>query len=230
MNVFGYLLDPAHWSGPGSISSLLLQHLAYVGVAVALAAVVAIPLGLLLGHAGRGAFLATGLRGGVRALPTVGLLFLAALLVGADAVNIVVVLALLALPVILVATVAGMRRADPPAVVSARGLGLTAGQIVARIEWPSALPLVVDGLRRAIVQVVGTVTIAAFVSAGGLGQLLVRGLAEKDYPQMFAGALVVAALAIAVHLLFSGLALLAGRRARPRSRRTAPAALAVAPS
>ncbi|HEY5820470.1 MAG TPA: ABC transporter permease subunit [Propionibacteriaceae bacterium] len=230
MNVFGYLQDPARWTGPGNIVDLLLQHLAYVGVALALAAVVAIPLGLLLGHTGRAGFLATGLRGGARAVPTVGLLFLAVLLIGTNVVNVVVVLAILALPAILVGTVTGIRAADQLAVGSARALGLTEGQILARIEWPLALPVVLSGLCRAVVQLVGTVTIAAFASAGGLGQLLVRGLAEQDYPQMFAGAVLVSALAIALHLVFSGLGLLAGRRTRPRSRRTVPAALAVAPS
>ena len=227
MNVFAYLQDPAHWSGPGLIPELLLQHLAYTAAAVLVAAAVAVPLGIAIGHTGRGSALVTGLSAGARALPSLGLVFLAVMLLGTGPgdVVLVLVLAVLALPPVLTAVVTGVAGADRAAVHAARAMGMTGGQVVSRVEWPLALPRVVTGLRSATLQVVATATLAAFASGGGLGQLLVRGQAQRDYPQMFAGALLLAALAVALDLLLSGLGRLAARRARPRSR-TSPALVA----
>lgn len=228
MNPFSYLQDGANWSGPGRILDLLLQHLGYTAAAVVLAAVVAIPLGLLIGHTGRGRVVVIGLSNAARAIPSLGLLFLAVLLLGTNAVNIVVVLAILALPAVLSATAAGVAGADREAVHAARALGMTEGQVVSKVEWPLALPLVLSGLRSATLQVVATATVAAFTSGGGLGRLLTSGQAQNDYPQMFAGAILIAALAILLDLLLGGLGRLAARRARPRSKTAA--ALAVAPA
>ena len=228
MNVFGYLQDGGNWLGAGKILDLLLQHLAYTAAAVLLAALIAIPLGILIGHTGRGSVLVIGLSNGARAIPSLGLLFLAVMLLGTGAANIVVVLAILALPAILTATAAGVAGADREAVHAARALGMTEGQVVAKVEWPLALPLVVSGLRSASLQVVATATVAAFASGGGLGQLLTSGQAQNDYPQMFAGAILIAALAIALDLLLGALGWLAARRARPRSKTAAVPAVAPA--
>lgn len=228
MNVLTYLQDPANWSGSGLIPGLLLQHLGYTAAAVLIAAAIAIPLGVAIGHTGRGSFLVIGLSNGARAIPSLGLLFLAVMLLGTGAANIVVVLAILALPSILTAVAAGVSGADREAVHAARALGMTEGQVVRNVEWPLALPLVVSGLRSATLQVVATATVAAFASGGGLGQLLTSGQAQNDYPQMFAGAILIAALAIVLDLLLGGLGWLAARRARPRSKTAA--ALAVAPA
>ena len=94
MNPFSYLQDGANWSGPGRILDLLLQHLGYTAAAVVLAAVVAIPLGLLIGHTGRGRVVVIGLSNAARAIPSLGLLFLAVLLLGTNALNLVLVLAI----------------------------------------------------------------------------------------------------------------------------------------
>jgi len=228
VNVFGYLQDGGNWLGAGKILDLLLQHLAYTAAAVLLAALIAIPLGILIGHTGRGSVLVIGLSNGARAIPSLGLLFLAVMLLGTGAANIVVVLAILALPAILTATAAGVAGADREAVHAARALGMTEGQVVAKVEWPLALPLVVSGLRSASLQVVATATVAAFASGGGLGQLLTSGQAQNDYPQMFAGAILIAALAIALDLLLGALGWLAARRARPRSKTAAVPAVAPA--
>jgi osmoprotectant transport system permease protein len=91
---------------------------------------------------------------------------------------------------------------------------------VAKVEWPLALPLVISGLRSATLQVVATATVAAFAAGGGLGQLLTSGQASQNYPQMFAGAVLVAALAIIFDLLLSAVGWAAGRRTRPRGRTT----------
>ena len=228
MNVFGYLQDGGNWLGAGKILDLLLQHLAYTAAAVLLAAVIAIPLGIVIGHTGRGSVLVIGLSNGARAIPSLGLLFLAVMLLGTGSTNVVVVLAILALPAILTATAAGVAGADREAVHAARALGMTEGQVVSKVEWPLALPLVVSGLRSASLQVVATATVAAFASGGGLGQLLTSGQAQSDYPQMFAGAILIAALAIALDLLLGALGWLAARHARPRSKTAAVPALAPA--
>lgn len=217
MNLFSYLQDGANWLGPDGVLTLLLQHLAYTGAAVALAAVVAIPLGILVGHTGRGFSLVVGLSHGARAIPSLGLLFLAVMLLGTGAVNIVVVLALLALPSILTATAAGVRGADRQAVHAGRALGMTAGQVVTKVEVPLSLPRLVRGLRSATLQVVATATVAAFASGGGLGRILVSGLASRNYAQMFGGALLIGALAVVLYLLLGGIGTLVARRTRPRT-------------
>ncbi len=220
MNIFSYLQDPANWLGPDNILDLLLQHLAYTAASVAIGAAIAIPLGILIGHTGRGSFLVIGLSNGARAIPSLGLLVLVVLLLGTGFFKTVFVLTLLALPAILTATAAGIHGADREAVHAARALGMSEGQVVRKVEWPLAVPLVISGLRSATLQVVATATVAAFVGGGGLGRLLISGQRTSDYPQMFAGAFLIALLAIVLDLLLGAIAWFAARRARPRSKTT----------
>lgn len=215
MNLFEYLSDPANWTGQGGIWHLLLQHLGYTVAAVGIAAAIAIPVGIFIGHTNRGSFLVIGLSNAARAIPTLGLLVLVVLLLGTGIGPIIGVLALLALPPILTATAAGIHGADREAVHAARALGMSEWQIVAKVEWPLALPLVISGLRSASLQVVATATVAAYSGGSGLGRLLITGNATRNYSEMFAGALLVAALAIVLDVLLGGLGWLAGRRASP---------------
>ena len=215
MRYLSYLEDAANWSGPSGIGRLLAQHLGYTAVAVLLAAAIAIPLGVLIGHTGRGSLLVIGTSNAARALPSLGLLVLVVTLVGSGTGPIVLVLAILAIPPILTATAAGISGAERDAVHAARALGMTGGQIVAKVEWPLALPLIISGLRSATLQVVATATVAAFAAGGGLGQLLISGQLNADYPQMFAGAVLVAALAVAFDILLGAIGWWAGRNARP---------------
>jgi osmoprotectant transport system permease protein len=216
MSLWSYLLDGANWTGVDGIIDLLLQHLAYTAAAVAIAAVISIPLGILIGHTGRGSFLVIGSTNAARAIPSLGLLVLVVTLLGTGIGPIIGVLAILAVPPILTATAAGVSQADHEAVHAARALGMSAGQIVGKVEWPLALPLVISGLRSATLQVVATATIAGYVSGGGLGRLLVSGQRNADYPQMFAGAVLVAALAILLDVLLGALGWLAARQRSPR--------------
>jgi osmoprotectant transport system permease protein len=228
MSYFSYLLDAGKWGGAGGTGQLLLQHLAYTAAAVLIGAVIAIPLGILIGHTGRGGFLVIGLSNAARAIPSIGLLVLVVLLTSTGFGPTVLVLAVLALPAILTATAAGVSGADPDAVYAARALGMTGGQIVRKVEWPLAVPLVISGLRSATLQVVATATVAAFAAGGGLGQLLISGQLSRDYPQMFAGAVLIAGLAILLDLLIGTIGLLASRRVRPASRPRASTASAPA--
>lgn len=215
MNYFSYLLDASKWGGAGGTGQLLLQHLAYTAAAVVIGAVIAIPLGILIGHTGRGGFLVIGLSNAARAIPSIGLLVLVVLATSTGFGPTVLVLAVLALPAILTATSAGVSGADPDAVYAARALGMTGGQIVSKVEWPLAVPLVISGIRSATLQVVATATVAAFAAGGGLGQLLISGQRSRDYSQMLAGAVLIAALAIVLDLLIGAIGLLASRRVRP---------------
>jgi osmoprotectant transport system permease protein len=226
VNLFEYLLDPANWFGPGKILDLIVEHLAYTVTAVAIAAVIAIPLGILIGHTQRGSFLIIGLTNGARAVPSLGLLVLVVLLLGTGFTRTVLVLTLLALPAVLTATAAGIAGADREAVHAGRAMGMTEGQVVRQVEWPLALPLVISGLRSASLQVVATATVAAFVGGGGLGRLLISGQRSGDYPQMFAGAFLIALMAIVLDLLLGLVAWLAARRAHPRSEESAAYVLA----
>jgi osmoprotectant transport system permease protein len=228
MSYFSYLLDAGNWGGDGGTGQLLLQHLAYTVAAVAIGAVIAIPLGILIGHTGRGGFLVIGLSNAARAIPSIGLLVLVVLLLGTGFGQTVVVLAVLALPAILTATAAGVAGADADAVYAARALGMTGGQIVSRVEWPLAVPLVISGLRSATLQVVATATVAAFAAGGGLGQLLISGQRSRDYSEMLAGAVLIAVLAILLDLLIGTIGLLASRRVRPAGKTRARAAAAPA--
>ena len=148
------------------------------------------------------------------------------LLLGTGFGKTVFVLTLLALPAILTATAAGISGADREAVHAARALGMSESQVVGQVEWPLALPLVISGLRSASLQVVATATVAAFVGGGGLGRLLISGQRTSNYPEMFAGAFLIAVLAIVLDLLLGVVAWLIARRTHPRSKTAASYALA----
>ncbi len=228
MSYFSFLLDASRWGGDGGTGQLLLQHLGYTVAAVLIGAVVAIPLGVLIGHTGRGGFFVIGLSNAARAIPSIGFLVLVVLLLGTGFGKTVLVLAVLALPAILTATAAGVAGADPDAVYAARAMGMTGGQVISKVEWPLALPLVISGIRSATLQVVATATVAAYAAGGGLGRLLISGQLNRDYSQMLAGALLIAVLAIVLDLVIGGIGRLVARRVRPArtTRATAPAAAA----
>jgi osmoprotectant transport system permease protein len=222
VNVFSYLLDPAHWSGSQGIPARLVEHLGYVALTLLIALVIAVPLGAWIGHTGRGGFLAVGLANGLRALPTLGLLVL---LVGATGLGLlgpITALVILAVPPTLASTYAGIRNVDPAIVDAARGMGMRGRDVLFGVELPNALPLIIGGVRSSVLQVVSTATIAAFVALGGLGRFIIDGLAVRDFPQMIAGSVLVALLAIALDLLLAGVQKLLvspGLRQAPAPRR-----------
>lgn len=199
----GYLFDGSHWalSTAGNIPSLILVHLGYTFLAVLIATAIALPLGLYIGHTGRLTYIAINAANAGRSLPTLGLIILLVTLIGGGLLPVMVALVILALPPILTNTYAGIQAVDPAAIDAAKGMGMRSRQILFRVEIPNALPLISSGLRNAILQVVATATVAAYVGLGGLGRLLIDGLALYDYPRVVAGAVVVAVLAIVIDLL-----------------------------
>lgn len=206
-NLIAWLADPAHH---GDILTRTLEHLQYSLVATLLAALVAIPLGLWIGHTGRGAVAVVGIAGSARAIPSLGLLYLVVLWLGpkiggdlAFYIPNMIVLVVLAIPPILSGTYAGIAGVDPAARDAAKGMGLRGGQVLTQVEIPCALPLIFSGVQSALLQVIATATIAATAGMGGLGRFLIDGLAVRDYSQMAGGAVLVAALALAVDLLLS---------------------------
>lgn len=208
--VLSWLTDPAHWSGDDGVPHRVLEHLSYSAVALVIAALIAIPLGLYVGHTGRGKFLVVNVAGAARAIPSLGLLFIMVLLLGprlsGDAAFVVpclVVLAVLAVPPILAGAYAGVEEVDAGARDAAKGMGMRDLQVLVKVELPCALPLIFSGLRSATLQVIATATIAATAGLGGLGRLLIDGLAVRDFGQMAAGAVLVAALALVVDLIFA---------------------------
>ncbi len=209
-SIVAWLTDPANWSGDRGIIAQLITHLQYSVIALVLAALIAVPLGLYIGHTGKGRVVVVNLAGGFRAIPSLGVLFIAVLLLlprlsgeAAFAVPSIIVLVILAIPPILSGVYAGVEQVDPAARDAAEGMGMTGVQVLQQVEVPCALPLIFSGLRAAMLQIIATTTIAAVVSLGGLGRFLIDGQAVQDYAQMAGGALLVAALALTVDLVLS---------------------------
>jgi len=198
INYFGYLFDGANWTfgGDSSIPDRLLQHIFYTLAALLIGALIALPIGLLIGHTGKGAFIAIGLGNLGRSLPTFGLVLLLVTMFGVYIWPVLLALVVLAIPPVLAQTYAGIRSVDPAAVDAAVGMGMRPLQVLFQAEVPMALPLIISGLRSALLQVTATATIAAYASFGGLGRLLIDGLNRNQYDQVLAGAILVALLAI----------------------------------
>ncbi|MGI8768413.1 MAG: ABC transporter permease [Propionibacteriaceae bacterium] len=230
MNLFSFLADPANWGGIEGILARIGQHLLITAIAVVVAAVISIPLGVLIGHTGRGNIAVIGVSNAARAIPTLGFLVLMVLLLSTGLLPVLIPLTILALPPILTATAAGIGDADANAVHAARALGMTPWQIIAKVEWPLSLALVISGLRSASLQVVATATVAAYVTAGGLGRFVIDGQRKGPggYPEMFAGAFLVALLAIVLDGILGGAGWLLSRRSRPQP--TTADELALAPA
>ncbi|QWW19625.1 ABC transporter permease subunit [Schaalia sp. 19OD2882] len=214
-----WLTDPSHWGGDGGIWARLFEHLLVTAGVVAVAVAVAVPVGALIGHTGRGAFLVPFSVGAARSLPTLGLVTLAALWLGIGLGGPVVALLVLAVPPMLAAAHAGVASADRTTVDAARAIGLTEWQVFTRVELPHATGLLVEGLRSTVLQVVATATLAAWTADAGLGRFLFAGLKTRDWAQMIGGALLVVALALVLDLLVLG----AGRLLLPGDPQPAPA-------
>ena len=202
-----WLGDLAHYRGPSGVPHRLLEHLALTGIAIAVAAAVALPVGLLLGHLRRGAGPVTAVTNASRAVPTLGILIIFS---GIPAIGIgnraaAYALVLFAIPPILVNTYVGVAGVEPDVVEAARGMGMRESRVLLGVELPLALPLVVAGLRTATVQVIATATLAAYVGGGGLGTFINNGYGLQDYPQVLGGAVLVAGLALVAELTLAGL-------------------------
>jgi osmoprotectant transport system permease protein len=204
--VNAFFSDGAHWKGYDGIPTRLAEHIQYSLLALALAAVIGLPIGLLTGHYGRGGNTLALIATAGRALPSFGLLVLMTILLGLGMVPVMIPLVVLAVPPILVTTYEAMRSVDPSPVDAARGMGMGEFRILFHVELPVALPLILSGLRSAAIQIVSTATIAAYVGLGGLGRYIIDGLYQRDYEKVVGGATLVAAMALATLAVFWAMA------------------------
>jgi osmoprotectant transport system permease protein len=219
--------DPSNWWGPDGLAIRIREHLLYTGTAVLVAALIALPLGLLVGHTNRGVFLLVGAANGLRAVPSLGLLVLLAIWITDRLqtkteipyyvragglpyfIAAMIVLVVLAVPPILTNTYAGVQNVDPAARDAARGMGMSGFQVLRKVEFPCALPLIMSGLRSATLQVIATVAVAAYLPfMGGLGRFIIDGAQvihdlKYGYPAMLAAGITVAVLAVLADGLLS---------------------------
>lgn len=227
--VLAWFADPANWTGAQGIPIRLLEHLEIAFAAVAIATLIGLPVGLHIGHTGRFATFAINTANIGRAVPSYALM--AAILplslalaptlgyspkVGLSLIPITLAMILLAIPPILVNAYAGLRAVDRDLLESGRGMGMTERQILLRLELPIAMPVIIGGLRTATLQVIATATIGAILSYGGLGRFIIDGLARSEPEQIFAGAILVALLALGVDAVLS----LLQRALTPKALRT----------
>ena len=201
-----WLADPLHWTGPGGVPTRLVEHIQLSALAVLAGMAIAVPVGLVIGHTGRGAFLATTIANLGRAIPSYALLLILFPVFGFGLGAPLVALLLLTIPPVLTNTHVGVSAVDRDTVEAARGMGLDARRVLLGIEVPLALPLIVAGVRTAAVQAVATATLAALIAGGGLGRYIVDGFALGEFgrPQVLGGALLVALLAVAAELALGG--------------------------
>jgi osmoprotectant transport system permease protein len=201
-NVVGWFTTAEHWRGNDGIPHRMWEHSTMSLAAVLVALAIALPLGVWFGHRRRGGLVVLNVSNVGRALPSLAVLGL-----GQEALGLrgwpgfgarpaFVALLVLAIPPIVTNAYTGVSEVDPDVRESARGMGMTGGQVLRRVELPLALPLVMAGVRTSAVQVVATATLAAELSWGGLGRYIIDGIGRQDNVMVFAGALQVALLAL----------------------------------
>lgn len=228
LEAFAWMFAPEQWTGNYALPKLLGQHLALTAISVLIAAAIALPIGWLIGHTGKGREIAVAVSGAARAIPAFGLLILLVLLLGVLRIPeaAVITFVLLAIPSLLAGAYTGLEAIDRRVIDAAKSMGMTGWQVFWKVEVPLGLPLLVGGIRSALLQVIATVTIAAYVNLGGLGYPIIQGIPLRRFDQVLAGALLVAVLALIVDLILAAVqhaAVPAGLRAGRSTRRRARA-------
>ncbi|BDZ41980.1 putative osmoprotectant (glycine betaine/ carnitine/choline/l-proline) ABC transporter ProZ [Paraoerskovia sediminicola] len=237
LDALRYIFDPASWAAgatsPLPLGDRLVEHLEYTAISAGAAALIALPLGFYIGHTGRWRQTVIGVTGAMRALPALGVLFFITMVAGyqlpflvAATVGSLIALTLLAIPSILAGAYSGLESVDRQTIDAARANGMTEMQILFRVEIPLALPLIIGGLRAAVLQVIATATIASFAGLGGLGRVITSGIALNDFTVILAGALLVTALALVVDGLFAIVQKLTATRFEAGARSGADASVA----
>ncbi|MGZ8512308.1 MAG: ABC transporter permease [Candidatus Limnocylindria bacterium] len=213
-DVVAWFADPANWSGPDGVPTRLLEHLALSAIPLVLAILIALPLGAWIGHTGRAANLVINVANIGRAIPSLAILAVAAMVLNVPLVELglrsisaevatIIAMTALAIPPILTNAYVGVSEVDRDLVDAGRGMGMRPLQILRLIEVPVGLPIILGGIRTAAVQVVATATLGAVFATGGLGRYIIDGIAQRRNDEVFAGALIVALLSIATELAFA---------------------------
>lgn len=205
-DLLAWFVDPENWTGPNGIPSRTWEHVQISVVATVAAAAVALPIALWLGHHKRGGFIAMATVNIGRAVPSFAIMALflpisIRLGLGLGFWPTLLALFALALPPIFTNTYTGVRDVDPALVEAGRGMGMTNGEVLRKIETPMASPVILAALRVSAVQVVATAPLAALVAWGGLGRYIVDGFAVQDNVRVMAGGILVAALSIGTELV-----------------------------
>lgn len=220
-----WLVDAAHWAGPDGIPARVFEHVQLSLLSLVMAALIAIPIGLWVGHTRRGQFFTVQLANLGRSIPSLAILSIMFLIVVKVSPKLafgflptIVALTLLGIPVILINTYIGIQQVDADTIEAARGMGMNGRQVLFRMEVQLAMPLIMTGLRLAAVQIVATAGLAALIAGGALGRYIVDGYAQQDTPKVVAGAILIAALALITDLVFS----LLSRAAAPRLSSSGP--------
>src|SRR6267378_3221061 len=198
-----WLTDPAHWQGIDGVPTRLGEHVLLSAESVLLGAAIALPVGIALGHYGRFGNLAINISNVGRAVPSFGILVIAFQIFGLGDLPIILALTALAIPPMVTNSYVALREVDPDIRDAARGMGYRELAQLLHVELPLAVPLIMAGVRTSAVQVVATATLAALIAGGGFGRYIVDGFAQQDYTKLFAGAVLVAALAFATELSLS---------------------------
>lgn len=204
---FAWLLDGSHWMGPDGIPTRIVEHMTISLAAVLIACLIAIPIGLWIGHTGRLAFIAINVANIGRAVPSYAVMAIVLPVslsispeYGLAVIPTFLGMTLLAIPPVLVNTYAALREVDRDLIEAARGMGMREAQVLRRLEIPLGLPIIIGGIRTAGVQVVATATLGAVFGYGGLGRYLIDGIARREYDRLTAGVVLVAALALLTEL------------------------------
>jgi osmoprotectant transport system permease protein len=214
-DVVDWFGDGSNWSGDDGVINRLVEHLQLSIVSIVVAALIALPIGFLIGHVRKGGVVAVNVSNVGRALPSFALLILMVQIFGigeptgffsfVGSFPTFIVLVALAIPPMLTNTYVGVAGVDADVREAARGMGMSGRQLLTGVEAPVALPLVWAGIRTAAIAVVATATLAAYTGWGGLGRFIIDGLSTQDYVQVFAGAVLVALLAIVFEFALAGL-------------------------
>ncbi|MFP7760662.1 ABC transporter permease [Marisediminicola sp. LYQ134] len=216
MSALQWLFDPANWApggqSPFPIGDRILEHLAYTAISVPIAALIALPLGFYIGHTGRGRQFVIAVTGAARALPALGVLIVVTMFLGGFLsftvgafLGSILAFVILAIPSVLAGAYSGLEAVDRQTIDAARANGMTELQILVQVEIPLALPLIVGGIRSAVLQVVATATIASYAGLGGLGRIISNGIGLNDYDRILGGAILVIALALVLDAVFAAL-------------------------
>ncbi len=221
-DTIAFLTDPASWEGPNGIGVRLWEQVVLSAASLGAALAIALPAGLAIGHTGRGARAVVSLANIGRAVPTLGLIgiffpIVLALRTGDSGFwTSLLALVLLAIPPIVTNTYVGLREVDRDLIEAGRGMGMRERELLFGVEVPLALPVILAGVRTSAVQTVATSTLAAVVSGGTLGIIIIQGINGGDRARLVGAAVLVAVLSILTELLFAFVQRRAGRqRARP---------------
>ncbi len=205
-----WLVDPANWSGVDGIPARVWEHVQLSVIALVIATLIAVPIGLWIGHTRRGQFWTVQFANVGRSIPSLAVLSIMFLIAVKEFPSLafgflptIVALTLLGIPVILINTYVGIQQVDPDTVEAARGMGMSGRQVLWTLEVPMAMPLIMTGLRLAAVQIVATAGLAALIAGGGLGRYIVDGFALRENDRIVAGAILVAVLSLLTDLAFS---------------------------